>query len=77
MGVPRMTVTYTLQMPLNRPRTGFLCPVRCWSWAVRMGLLDAPLYYLNNAVWDLLSAGTGYIDRIAYSVYYAAAGTVV
>mgnify|MGYP000757031311 FL=1 len=45
--------------------------------AVWMGLLDAPLYYLNNAVWDLLSAGTGYIDRIAYSVYYAAAGTVV
>ena len=45
--------------------------------AVWMGLLDTPLYYLNNAVWDLLSAGTGYIDRIAYSVYYAAAGTVV
>ena len=45
--------------------------------AVWMGLLDAPLYYLNNAVWDLLSAGTGYLDRIAYSVYYAAAGTVV
>ena len=41
------------------------------------GLLDTPLYYLNNAVWDLLSLGTGYIDRIAYSVYYAAAGTVV
>ena len=41
------------------------------------GLLDTPLYYLNNAVWDLLSAGTGYIDRIVYSVYYAAAGTVV
>ena len=45
--------------------------------AVWMGLLDTPLYYLNNAVWDLLSLGTGYIDRIAYSVYYAAAGTVV
>ena len=45
--------------------------------AVWMGLLDTPLYYLNNAVWDLLSAGTGYIDRIAYSVYYTAAGTVV
>ena len=45
--------------------------------AVWIGLLDAPLYYLNNAVWDLLSAGTGYIDRIAYSVYYTAAGTVV
>ena len=24
-----------------------------------------------------LCAGTGYIDRIAYSVYYTAAGTVV
>ena len=45
--------------------------------AVWMGLLDVPLYYLNNAVWDLLSASTGYIDRIAYSVYYTAAGTVV
>ena len=45
--------------------------------AMWMGLLDTPLYYLNNAVWDLLSAGTGYIDRIAYSVYYTAAGTVV
>ncbi len=46
-------------------------------WRMWMGLLDTPLYYLNNAVWDLLSAGTGYIDRIAYSVYYTAAGTVV
>ena len=45
--------------------------------AVWMGLLDTPLYYLNNIVWDLLSAGTGYIDKIAYSVYYASLGTVV
>ena len=45
--------------------------------AVWMGLLDTPLYYLNNLVWELLSLGTGYIDRIAYSVYYTAAGTVV
>lgn len=25
--------------------------------AVWMGLLDAPLYYLNNAVWDLAECG--------------------
>ena len=42
MGVPRMTVTYTLQMPLNRPRMGFLCPVRCWSWAVRITATRMP-----------------------------------
>ena len=45
--------------------------------AVWMGLLDTPLYYLNNIVWDLLSAGTGYIDKIAISVYYSSIGTVV
>ena len=42
-----------------------------------MGLLDTPLYYLNNAVWDLLSLGTGYIDKIAYSAYFVMTGTVV
>ena len=45
--------------------------------AVWMGLLDTPLYYLNNAVWDLLSLGTGYIDKIAYSAYFVMTGTVV
>ena len=45
--------------------------------AVWMGLLDTPLYYLNNVVWGLLSAGTGYIDKIAYSIYCAGLGTVV
>ncbi len=45
--------------------------------AVWGGFLDLPLYYLNNAVWDLLSAGTGYIDKIAYAVYYSSIGVVV
>ena len=38
---------------------------------------DTPLYYLNNIVWELLGKGTGYIDKIAYSIYYAGLGTVV
>ena len=45
--------------------------------AVWFGALDTPLYYLNNIVWDLLGKGTGYIDKIAYSIYYAGLGTVV
>ena len=44
--------------------------------AVWCGVLDTPLYYLNNAVWDLLYAGTGYIDRIAYNVYMNSIGMV-
>ena len=31
----------------------------------------------NDVVWDLLDLGTGYIDQIAYSAYYAAIGTVI
>ena len=45
--------------------------------AVWCGLLDTPLYYLNNLVWNLLSTGTGYIDRIAYAIYTSGMGTVV
>ena len=45
--------------------------------AVWSGALDTPLYYLNNAVWGLLGASTGYIDRIAYAAYYAGMGAVV
>ena len=45
--------------------------------AVWSGFLDTPLYYLNNMVWNLLSAGTSYIDRIAYSIYYASIGAVI
>ena len=45
--------------------------------AVWFGALDTPLYYLNNMVWDLLGKGTGYIDKIANSIYYAGLGTVV
>ena len=45
--------------------------------AVLLGAMVTPLYYLNNMVWSLLSAGTGYIDKLAYAVYYAGIGTVV
>ena len=45
--------------------------------AVWSGFLDAPLYYLNDLVWDLLSAGTEFIDNIAYSIYYSGIGTVI
>ena len=41
------------------------------------GFLDGPLTLLNDAVWDLLDLGTGYIDQIAYSMYYASIGTVI
>ena len=41
------------------------------------GFLDGPLTMLNNAVWDLLDLGTGYIDQIALSAYYASIGTVI
>ena len=45
--------------------------------AVWSGFLDAPLYYLNDLVWDLLSAGTEFIDNIAYTIYYSGIGTVI
>ena len=45
--------------------------------AVWGGFLDVPLYYLNNAVWSLLGAGTGYIDKIAYAVYASSLGAVI
>ena len=45
--------------------------------AVWGGFLDTPLSLLNNAVWSLMDAGTGYIDQIAYSVYYASVGAAI
>ena len=45
--------------------------------AVWLGLLDTPLYHLNNIVWSLLGNATGYIDKLAYAVYYSSIGTVV
>ena len=45
--------------------------------AVWGGFLDVPLYYLNNVVWSLLGAGTGYIDKIAYTVYASNLGAVI
>ena len=35
MGVPRMTVVYTLHTALTSPSARFRHPSRCWSWAVR------------------------------------------
>ena len=45
--------------------------------AVWAGVLDGPLSLFNDVVWDLLDLGTGYIDQIAYSMYYASIGTVI
>ncbi len=45
--------------------------------AVWAGVLDGPLSLFNDVVWDLLDLGTGYIDRMAYAVYYAMIGTVI
>ena len=45
--------------------------------AVWGGFLDGPLSVMNNVGWDLLDNGTQYIDTIAYSAYYASAGTVI
>ena len=45
--------------------------------AVWTGVLDGVLGTFNDVVWDLLDLGTGYIDQIAYSAYYAAIGTVI
>ena len=40
-------------------------------------VLDGPLSVMNSVVWDLLDAGTQYIDSIAYSAYYASLGAVI
>ena len=45
--------------------------------AVWAGVLDGVLGTFNDVVWDLLDLGTGYIDQIAYSAYYATIGTVI
>ena len=45
--------------------------------AVWSGFLDAPLGVMNDVMWDLLDLGTGYIDKIALSAYYASVGTVI
>lgn len=45
--------------------------------AVWFGVFDAPLSWLNTVVWQAMDAGTAYIDRIAYAVYYARMGTGV
>ena len=45
--------------------------------AVWGGFLDTPLSLMNDVVWNLMDAGTFYIDKIAYSAYYASVGTVI
>ncbi|MGN0707964.1 MAG: site-2 protease family protein [Faecalibacterium sp.] len=42
--------------------------------AVWCGILNTPLAVLNDVVWELLDLGTGFIDKIAYSAYYASLG---
>lgn len=36
---------------------------------VWFGLLDAPLGWMNNQMWQWMGFATSYIDRLAYSVY--------
>ena len=75
--------TIIAQTPFQRSNARSMkrAAASCWGIAllaaVWFGALDTPLYYLNNIVWDLLGKGTGYIDKIAYSIYYAGLGTVV
>jgi len=45
--------------------------------AVWSGFLDGPLGVMNDVAWALLDLGTGYIDHIALSAYYASLGTVI
>lgn len=45
--------------------------------AVWGGFLDTPLSLMNDVVWNLMDAGTFYIDKIAYTAYYASVGTVI
>ena len=45
--------------------------------AVWAGVLDGVLGTFNDVVWNLLDLGTGYIDQIALSAYYASIGTVI
>ena len=42
MGVPRMTVVYTLQTRSASPSRGLRRPGRCWSWAVRTMATASP-----------------------------------
>lgn len=44
--------------------------------AVWGGLLDGPLAYFDNVVWNVLDLGTAYIDSVAYSQYMSIIGTV-
>lgn len=45
--------------------------------AVWFGFFDVPLGWLNGVVWQLMDAGTGYIDVIARSIYLASLGVGV
>lgn len=45
--------------------------------AVWSGVFDAPLAFLNEHMWQLMGQSTAYIDRLAYSIYYARLGTGV
>ncbi|MGN0661905.1 MAG: site-2 protease family protein [Faecalibacterium sp.] len=44
--------------------------------AVWAGFLSGPLAILNDGVWELLDAGTGWLDALAMRAYYAGVGTV-
>ena len=44
---------------------------------VWFGALNGPLSVVSNWVWDLLYAGTGWVDNLAYTSFYLSLGTRV
>ena len=44
---------------------------------VWFGALNGPLSVVSNGVWDLLYAGTGWVDNLAYTSFYLSLGTRV
>ena len=44
---------------------------------VWFGALNGPLNAASDWVWDLLYAGTGWVDNLAYTAFYLSLGTRV
>ena len=38
---------------------------------VWFGVFNQPLAWLNDSMWQLMGKATGYIDQLAYSIYYS------
>lgn len=41
------------------------------------GALNGPIAWMSNLVWSLLYDGTGWVDQLAYTVYFVSIGTRV